>query len=176
MRICANYAYMRILCVDAQMMRICAEYAYMRILRVYAPYGRGSKTLRIPRENGPGAKRCGFLEKTAPGAGGWGPVLDQPPPSPVSFSLYFKATGNTYIYLPTRSPRRPEGAADFPCLRQLPPPPEKNVKTKGSKRVMEGGQKYSASKEGTLRPSREGTKGIIFLPILERESKSMKNQ
>ena len=66
MRICANYAYMRILCVDAQMMRICAEYAYMRILRVYAPYGRGRKTLRIPRENGPGGRGLWKWDDSAP--------------------------------------------------------------------------------------------------------------
>ena len=41
---------------------------------------------------------------------------------------------------PTSSPRRAptRGAADFPCLRQLPPPPVKNMKTKGSRKVMEG--------------------------------------
>ena len=105
---CADYSYY------AHIMRICAEYAYMRILRVYAPYGRGRKTLRIPRENGPGGR----------GLGPW------PSSAPSLSCLVIRCISKpqdtlTYIY-PTRSPRRPEGAADFPCLRQLPPPPEKN--------------------------------------------------
>ena len=49
----------------------------------------------------------------------------QPPPSPVSFLAVFQRHRIHLLSLPTRSPRRPEGAADFPCLRQLPPPPKK---------------------------------------------------
>ena len=131
MRICADYAHMRILCVYAHIMRRCANDAYMRRVCVYAHITRIC-AIRQRQENvadssrkrprGPGAVHLGWISPL--------PLLSR-------FSLYFKATGNTYIYLPTRSPRRPEGAADFPCLRQLPPPPEKNAKTKGSKKVME---------------------------------------
>ena len=104
MRICANYAYMRILCVDAQMMRICAEYAYMRILRVYAPYGRGRKTLRIPRENGPGGR----------GLCNW---ENQPPPSPVSLFTVFQSH-RKHLHISTHklgTPARGGGGLPLPA-------------------------------------------------------------
>ena len=73
-----------------------------------------------------------------------------------------------------RTPR-PGGRRTSPacgsCRRPL-----KKCENQGIEESNGGKKKYSASKEGTLRPSREGTKCIIFLPILERESKSRKNQ
>ena len=43
------------------------------------------------RQTPPQAKRCGFLEKTTPGAGGWDRGLPQPPPSPVSLFAVFQS-------------------------------------------------------------------------------------
>ena len=163
MRICANYAYMRILCVDAQMMRICAEYAYMRILRVYAPYGRGRKTLRIPRENGPGGRGLGNWAGSAPSL------------SCLAFRCVSEPQETlTYIY-PAARHAGPRGRRTSPACGSCRRPLKSNEK-QGIEESNGGKKKYSASKEGTLRPSREGTKCIIFLPILERESKSRKNQ
>ena len=161
---------MRILCVSAQIMRICAYYTYMR-------------------HTAEAAKRCGFLWKTAPGQNvadssrkrprGPGTVelyWISPLPLLSRFSLCFRATGPTYISLPTRSPHAgPRGRRTSPacgsCRRPL-----KKCENQGIEESNGGKKKYSASKEGTLRPSREGTKCIIFPPILERESKSRKNQ
>ena len=49
---------------------------------------------------------------------------------PAPALIYCKSYYIYYKSYPTSNPRRPEGAADFPCLRQLPPPPEKKYRPK----------------------------------------------
>ena len=85
MRRCAYDAYLRKLCVDAHIMRRCANDAYMRRVCVYAHITRicairqrqqnvadssrkrpRGKTLRIPRENGPGGRGLGPWHPSAP--------------------------------------------------------------------------------------------------------------
>ena len=65
------------------------------------------------------------LAKAGPGGGGavtW--VWTSPlPPLALFTSSWPNEAARTRIK-PTTDARRPRGAADFPCLRQLPPPPE----------------------------------------------------
>ena len=51
-------------------------------------------------------------------------VRISPLPLLFRFMLYSARNRAEILPLPERSPRRPEVAVDFPCLRQLPPPPE----------------------------------------------------
>ena len=125
MRRCAYYAYLRKLCVYAHIMRRCANDAYMRRVCAYAHITRIC-AIRQRQENVADSSR---KRPRGSGAGDLYPLSPLPPLS--RFSLCFRATGPTHLSLPTSSPHRPEGAADFPCLRQLPPPPEKNNKNQG---------------------------------------------
>ena len=68
---------------------------------------------------------------------------------------------------PTARHAGPRGRRTSPACGSCRRPLKSNEK-QGIEESNGGKKKYSASKEGTLRPSREGTKCIIFLPILER--------
>ena len=58
-----------------------------------------------------------------PGAGIWG---RHQPPAPCVVHDHSQRTESTRPYLnPQAHHAAPSGAADFPCLRQLPPPPKK---------------------------------------------------
>ena len=99
------------------------------------------------------------------------------PPLPLlfRFMLYFARNRASILPLPTRSPRRPEGAADFPCLRQLPPPPFKrrNQRVAGRRRRFQGA-KITFRLHERQRPSCEGPKCIIFHHMDERAGKHLK--
>ena len=118
MRICANYAYMRILCVDAQMMRRCANDAYMRRVCVYAHITRIG-AIRQRQQNGAELEP---REPPSPGPEDTQPL--QVTPYTVSITT-FSPNQKHSIRINTQAHHAgPLGAADFPCLRQLPPPPE----------------------------------------------------
>ena len=76
------------------------------------------------RQTPPQAKRCGFLEKTAPGAGGWDRGLTQPPPSPVSLFAVFQSH-RTHLHISNLQARHagPRGRRTSPacgsCRRPL---------------------------------------------------------
>ena len=57
----------------------------------------------------------------------------------------------------TVRPRRPRGAADFPCLRQLPPPPKRAPAQKGSD-VKENDQSKRKKKENARKQKNYKTK------------------
>ena len=94
-------------------MRICAYYAYMR-------------------HTAEAAKRCGFLEKTAPGAGGWGTGFDQPPPSPVSLFAVFHSH-RKHSHISTQQLATPaRGGGGLPLPAAAAAAPEKVVTIKGT--------------------------------------------
>ena len=110
--------------------------------------------------------------ESAPGAGGLGSGVD---PAPCLLLALFTSQARKSKQTNHCTTPRPGGRRTSPacgsCRRPL-----KKCENQGIEESNGGRKKYSASKEGTLRPSREGTKCIIFLPILERESKSRKKQ
>ena len=117
-------------------------------------------TSRAKRPRGPGA-------------------VDMYPPAPSLSCLVFRCVSETQEFTTCLYPHArhagPRGRRTSPacgsCRRPL-----KKCENQGTEESNGGKKKYFASKEGTLRPSREGTKCIIFLPILEPEGKSRKNQ
>ena len=117
-------------------------------------------TSRAGRARGPGAWNCDPL-------------------SPLPLSSLSRCVAQTQDSLSRLYPHAhhagPRGRRTSPACGSCRRPLKSNEK-QGIEESNGGKKKYSASKEGTLRPSREGPKGLIFLPILERESKSMKNQ
>ena len=87
------------------------------------PPGAGvGQTVAIPfHEHGVRGTRW-YKARGAGGLGMWGPPA---PALSCSIKCYSNEPEALDTYQHTRRPRRPEGAADFPCLRQLPPPPFK---------------------------------------------------
>ena len=59
------------------------------------------------------------------GVGGLTLGVDQPPAPPVSFTTFSRPRSDKPISTNSEHHAGPEGAADFHCLRQLPPPPKK---------------------------------------------------
>ena len=67
--------------------------------------------------------RSRHLAKAGPGGRGWGSAPDQPRPSLVQLNDIATNQKHSYVARPQAHHAGPLGAADFPCLRQLPPPP-----------------------------------------------------
>ena len=112
-----------------------------------------------------------------PGPGGWGTGLNQPPRLTVSLFAVFP---NQLYRSPISSCLRQFaqhaalGAADFPCLRQLPPPPFKrrNQRVAGRRRRFQGA-KITFRLHERQRPSCEGPKCFIFPHTHEQVDKTM---
>ena len=129
------------------------------------------------------------------GAANWG-YLSPLPPLALFTSSWPNEGARTRIK-PTTDARRAPGGGGLPLPAAAAAAPGKYMKTKGSKtkrrkyereerarktkreqrgeREREKGETSTFPMKEKQRPSREGTKGIIFLPILEREGKSRKN-
>ena len=84
-------------------------------------------------------KRCGFIEKTAPRGPGAGICAWQPPPLLSSLHRLLGVARHLHPTNHLHHAAGPSGAADFPCLRQLPPPPKKRQRKGGarSRRTIE---------------------------------------
>ena len=66
------------------------------------------------------------LEPSGPGAGGTGTCVPlEPLPLLLSSLRHGRPKEQEHVANQPLTHAAPRGAADFPCLRQLPPPPEK---------------------------------------------------
>ena len=85
------------------------------------------------RQTPPQGKRCGFLEKTAPEAGGWAGGAPQPPPSPVSLFTVFQShrTRSPISTHMLATPARGGGGLPLPAAAAAAP--EKSASAKGER-------------------------------------------
>jgi len=72
------------------------------------------------------------IAKPGPGGRGWVLVNDQPRPSLVLLNAIATNQKHSTRINTQAHHAGPLGAADFPCLRQLPPPPKRAPAQKGS--------------------------------------------